>query len=421
MALSELMAQRGEKVNDRRTGLILVLAFGALCLILAIIVVPFAIAPNLLNQIFSSDSEQLVPVSLEVQEEPIPTLTLQPQVVEAQPTPLPEQVESLAGLEEISFENLYDQVSPGVVSIRVIVEQSGMVGEAAGSGFVLDQEGHIITNNHVVSGATLVSVIFHDGHEARAEIVGTDVDSDLAVIKVDELPANVYPITVGDSDQVDVGEWVIAIGNPFGQQSSMTVGIVSAVGRMLPTGVTPFSIPQAIQTDAAINPGNSGGPLLNLRGEVIGVNAQIAASGTGTNSGVGFAIPSNIVRLVAPVLIERGAYQWPWLGVEGTDVSLSISMANGLDSQLGAYINGVVEEGPAERAGMRGTSGTTQVEGLTAPVGGDVVVEADGRAINFFSDLLVVVAFKNPGDTIELTVLRDGVRQQIQVELAPRR
>ncbi len=408
-------------MNDRRTGLILVLAFGALCLIVAIIVVPFAIAPNLLTQIFSSDSEQLVPVSLEVQEEPIPTLTLQPQVVEAQPTPLPEQVESLAGLEEISFENLYDQVSPGVVSIQVIVEQSGIVGEAAGSGFVLDQEGHIITNNHVVSGATLVSVIFHDGYEARAEIVGTDVDSDLAVIKVDELPANVYPITIGDSDQVDVGEWVIAIGNPFGQQSSMTVGIVSAVGRMLPTGVTPFSIPQAIQTDAAINPGNSGGPLLNLRGEVIGVNAQIAASGTGTNSGVGFAIPSNIVRLVAPVLIERGAYQWPWLGVEGTDVSLSISMANGLDSQAGAYINGVVEDGPAERAGMRGTSGTTQVEGLTAPVGGDVVLEADGRSINFFSDLLVAVAFKNPGDTIELTVLRDGVRQQVQVELAPRR
>ncbi|OGO20441.1 MAG: hypothetical protein A2Z14_00865 [Chloroflexi bacterium RBG_16_48_8] len=201
----------------------------------------------------------------------------------------------------------------------------------------------------------------------------------------------------------------------------MTVGIVSAVGRMLPTGVTAFSIPQAIQTDAAINPGNSGGPLLNLRGEIIGVNAQIAASGTGTNSGVGFAIPSNIVRLVVPVLIERGEYQWPWLGVEGTDVTLSLAIANELDSQGGAYINGVVDGGPAASAGLRGSVGTELVEGLAVPVGGDVVIEADGKPINFFSDLLVAVAFKNPGDTIELTIIRDGVRQQIGVELAPRR
>jgi S1-C subfamily serine protease len=234
------------------------------------------------------------------------------------------------------------------------------------------------------------------------------------------LPDNVFPLTVGDSDGVDVGQWVVAIGNPFGLQNSMTVGIVSAVGRMLPTE-TSFSIPQAIQTDAAINPGNSGGPLLNLQGEIIGVNAQIAASGTGANSGVGFAIPSNIVHLVTPVLIERGAYQWPWLGVEGTDVSLSIASANDLDSQKGAYINGIVEGGPAEGAGMRGSSGTKQIEGIAAPVGGDVVIEADGKPINFFSDLLVAVAFKNPGDTIELTVIRDGARQQIQVELASRR
>ncbi len=408
-------------MNDRRTGLALALAFGALCLILAIIVVPLTLAPTLVSRWFDRDQDQIVPVSLELADEPVPTLTLQPQVVDAQPSPVPGQVETLAGLQEISFEELYDQVSPGVVSIQVIVEQNGVVGEAAGSGFILDPEGHIVTNNHVVDSATLVSVIFYDGFETRAEIVGTDIDSDLAVIKVDDLPDNVSPLVVGDSDGVDVGEWVVAIGNPFGQQSSMTVGIVSAVGRMLPTGVTPFSIPQAIQTDAAINPGNSGGPLLNLRGEVIGVNAQIAASGTGTNSGVGFAIPSNIVRMVAPVLIERGAYQWPWLGVEGSDVTLSIAAANALESQRGAYINGIVDGGPAASAGMRGSSGTQQVEGLNTPVGGDVVVEADGKSIHFFSDLLVAVAFKNPGDTIELTIMRDGVRQNIQVELAPRR
>jgi S1-C subfamily serine protease len=408
-------------MNNRRTGIAIALAFAALCLILAIIVVPLTLAPTVVSRWFDSEQDQLVPVSLDISDEPIPTMTLQSQVLEAQPTPGPGETTTLAGLEEISFENLYDQVSPGVVSIQVVIEQNGMVGEAAGSGFILDREGHIVTNNHVVDGATLISVIFYDGYEARAEIVGTDVDSDLAVIKVDDLPDNVSPLVVGNSDDVDVGEWVIAIGNPFGQQSSMTVGIVSAVGRMLPTGTTPFSIPQAIQTDAAINPGNSGGPLLNLQGEVIGVNAQIAASGTGTNSGVGFAIPSNIVRLVAPVLIERGAYQWPWLGVEGTDVTLSISDANNLESQQGAYLDGIVDGGPAAGAGLQGSSGTRQIEGLATPIGGDVVVEADGKPINFFSDLLVAVAFKNPGDTIELTVLRDGVRQQIQVELAPRR
>jgi len=403
-------------VNDRKTVLALVVAFAALCLILGIIVVPLTLAPNAVTQWFNRDQDQLVPVSLDLVDEPVPTLTLQPQSSSDF-----EQAGSLAGFQEISFENLYNQVSPGVVSIQVIVEQNGMVGEAAGSGFVLDREGHIVTNNHVVDGATLVSVIFYDGFESRAEIIGTDVDSDLAVIKVDHLPDNVFALVVGDSDDVDVGEWVVAIGNPFGQQSSMSVGIVSALGRMLPTGVTAFSIPQAIQTDAAINPGNSGGPLLNLQGEVIGVNAQIAASGTGTNSGVGFAIPSNIVRLVAPVLIERGAYQWPWLGVEGTDVTLSVAEANGLDSQHGAYINGIVDGGPAASAGMRGSTGTKQVDGFAAPVGGDVVVEADGKPIHFFSDLLVAVAFKNPGDTIELTIVRDGVRQQVQVELAPRR
>jgi S1-C subfamily serine protease len=421
MAVFEMIMERGGKVNDRRTVLAIALAFGALCLILAIIVVPLTLAPTMISQWFERDQDQLVPVSLDLADEPVPTLTLQPQVLEAQSTPLSGQVGTLTGLEEASFENLYDQVSPGVVSIQVVVEQNGLVGEGAGSGFILDREGHIVTNNHVVDGATLVSVIFFDGFESRAEIVGTDIDSDLAVIKVDDLPDNVFPLVVGDSDNVDVGEWVVAIGNPFGQQSSMTVGVVSAVGRMLPTGTTPFSIPQAIQTDAAINPGNSGGPLLNLQGEVIGVNAQIAASGTGTNSGVGFAIPSNIVRMVAPVLIDRGTYQWPWLGVEGTDVTLRIEMANNLDSQQGAYISGIVEGGPAASAGMRGSSGTKQIEGLAAPVGGDVVVEADGKPIDFFSDLLVAVAFKNPGDTIDMTILRDGVRQQIQVTLAPRR
>jgi S1-C subfamily serine protease len=406
-------------VNNRKILLVSALAFAALCIIVAIIAVPLVLIPTSVVQLFDRGQDQLVPVSLDLTDEVVPTLTLPPQAEVDQSSS--GQDVSLVGFQDISFESLYDQVSPGVVSIQAIIEQNSAVGEVAGSGFILDGQGHIVTNNHVVDGATLISVIFYDGFEARAEIVGTDVDSDLAVIKVDELPDNVTPLVVGDSDAVDVGEWVVAIGNPFGQQSSMTVGVVSAVGRMLPTGTTPFSIPEAIQTDAAINPGNSGGPLLNLNGEVVGVNAQIAASGTGTNSGVGFAIPSNIVRMVAPVLIESGSYQWPWLGVEGTDVTLSLETANDLTTQHGAYINSVVDGGPAASAGLQGSSGTKQVEGLSTPVGGDVVVEVDGKSINFFSDLLVAIAFKHPGDSVELTILRDGVSQNIQVELAPRR
>jgi S1-C subfamily serine protease len=200
----------------------------------------------------------------------------------------------------------------------------------------------------------------------------------------------------------------------------MTAGIVSAVGRTIASGVTLFSIPQAIQTDAAINPGNSGGPLINLRGEVVGVNAQIETTGARANSGVGFAIPSNIVRRVFPVLIEQGAYLWPWLGVTGEEVSLLIARANNLDTQLGAYIHEVVEGGPAAGAGLRGSTSTRTVEGLDVPVGGDVVVGADGNEIVDFDSLLSYTATKNPGDQMVLTILRDGQRQELTVTLEPR-
>jgi len=405
---------------EKRTVVIFGLAFGALCIVLAILIIPLALVPNSVTELFITREDETLPLGVETDLEPVPALTNMPIILQPSATPAPHRVDTSLQLIEVSLEDVYDQVASGVVSIQVVVEQNGTVGQGAGSGFVLDQEGHILTNNHVVDGATNVSVIFFDGIEARATVVGTDADSDLAVIKVEELPENINPLPVGDSDLVDVGEWVIAIGNPFGQQSSMTLGIVSAVGRTIPTGVTPFSIPQVIQTDAAINPGNSGGPLLNLFGEVIGVNAQIAASGTGVNSGVGFSIPSNIVRVVAPKLIEDGEYQWPWLGVEGMDVTLAIMEANGLETQLGAYINGVVDGGPARAAGLRGSSGVETIDGRQTPVGGDVVVEADGVPINFFGDLLVAVAFKHPGETIKLIVIRNGVRQEIQVELAPR-
>ena len=316
---------------------------------------------------------------------------------------------------------LYRQLTPGVVNIQVVMEQLGQTGQGAGSGFILDRDGHIVTNNHVVSGATRVTVLFYDGTEERAEIVGTDADSDLAVIRVDRLPDGAHPLPLGDSSQVAAGEWVVAIGNPFGLGGSMTVGIISALGRTIPSGATPFSIPEVLQTDAAINPGNSGGPLLNLRGEVIGVNAQIAtAGGVRANAGVGFAIPVNVVKLVAPALIREGAYIWPWLGVQGTSVNLAIAEANELSTQRGAYIDGVVAGSPAAGAGLRGSRGARSISGLRVPMGGDVVTAVDGRPVDDFADLLAEIAFSRPGDSVTLTILRDGRTLSVNVTLAPR-
>jgi S1-C subfamily serine protease len=319
-----------------------------------------------------------------------------------------------------SLTQLYTQVDPGVVSIDVFVQQGQLSGQAAGSGFILDAQGHIVTNNHVIAQAQEVLVSFYDGTQVPATIVGTDLNSDLAVIQVDSLVAGAHPLPLGDSDAVQPGQWVVAIGNPFELGGSMTLGIVSATGRTIPSGATPFDIPQAIQTDAAINPGNSGGPLLNLAGEIVGVNAQIATGGVQANAGVGFAIPSNVVRRVVPALIDTGSYQWPWLGVEGASVSYLIMEANRLDSQQGAYIDVVRPDGPAIGAGLQGSSGTAVVDGVTVPTGGDVIVEANGKPVADFSDLLVTVAYMSPGDTLNLTVLRDGQQRTLAVTLAPR-
>jgi 2-alkenal reductase len=326
-------------------------------------------------------------------------------------------------LAEESVQALYEQFNPGVVSIRVFVQNGEQSGTGAGSGFVLDEEGHIVTNNHVVAPADRITVIFYNRVEAEAEIVGLDADSDLAVIKVDALPDGVRPLTLGDSDQVEEGQWAVAIGNPYGLGGSITLGIVSGTGRSIPSGATSFAIPQAVQTDAAVNPGNSGGPLLNLQGEVIGVNAQIATGGTSrSNTGVGFAIPANTVRRVVPVLIEAGAYQWPWLGIRGpsTGVNLLIKEANDLETQQGAYIHAIASDGPADQAGLQGSTGSEIVDDIEVPVGGDVVVAVDGEPIIDFDDLLIEVMSRRPEDTLTLTVLRDGEEQEIEVTLESR-
>ena len=359
---------------------------------------------------------------------PVPTTRAQQEAApcftppaEPERTPLAVTSQSVGAVDADTFIALYEQLNPGVVSIRVFVNRGGVLGQGAGSGFVLDDKGRIVTNNHVVAGAQKVTVIFFDSTEAPARILGTDPDSDLAVIEVEELPMGVHFLPLGDSDRVRTGQMVVAIGNPFGLQSSVTAGIVSATGRTLPSGTTPFDIPQAIQTDAAINPGNSGGPLLNLDGQVIGVNAQIASGGTRANAGVGFAIPSNVVRMVVPALIESGTYAWPWLGVEGTSVNLMIAEVNDLPGQKGAYIDNVPAGGPAEEAGLRGSSGVVTVDGVDVPVGGDIVIEAGGKKVRDFSDLLTIVAFSQPGDELTLVVLRNGRPQEFTLKLATRR
>ena len=413
------------RVNKRRFALTVSLGCAILVLLLIIAIPVVFFFPVRVGRIADETEVALsaqttpVPGARETQVA-IPTLAVLPPGVELRPTAEPDSPQVIPGIGPQSLSTLYDQLNPGVVNIQVYVDQEGFGGQGAGSGFVLDDEGHIITNNHVVAKADQVNVIFYNGLEADAQVVGRDPNSDLAVIRVDELMQDIHPLPIGDSDEVGIGEWVVAIGNPFGLGSSMSVGIVSAVGRTIPTGVTPFSIPQAIQTDAAINPGNSGGPLLNLQGEVVGVNAQIVTGGAPVNTGVGFAIPANIVRRVAPVLIETGSYQWPWLGVEGGSVNLAIMDANDLDTQQGAYINQVIPNSPAERAGLRSSSGEREIGGLSIPVGGDVVIEADGKPVADFSDLLADIASKNPGDAMDLTIIRDGRRRQVTVILTSR-
>ncbi|MFO7742980.1 MAG: trypsin-like peptidase domain-containing protein [Anaerolineae bacterium] len=395
-----------ERMNDRRRRLLL---------IAAVVMAASTLSCTALTGLFPVEQEAEPPAVSEVTREVrelAPTLTPEPGGAPAE--------EEMPNMEHGALAALYDRVNRGVVSIRVYVDQGGMTGQGAGSGFVLDEEGHIVTNNHVVAEANVITVIFHKGFEVRAETVGTDADSDLAVIRVEDMPDDVLSLPLAPAGAVEPGDWVVAIGNPFSLGGSMSLGIVSAVGRAIPSGATPFRIPRAIQTDAAINPGNSGGPLLNLEGEVVGVNAQIATGGTGVSAGVGFAIPSDVLRRVAPALIEEGAYPWPWLGVSGLPVNLLIQEANDLSAQRGAYIVELVQGGPAAEAGLQGATGVETVLGTEVPVGGDVVVEADDEPIEDFTDLLAHVAFQQPGDVVELTILRGGEREQVTVELAVR-
>ncbi len=330
--------------------------------------------------------------------------------------------------------SLYESINPGVVNVIVFPANSpaGSLPLGQGSGFVIDQQGHVVTNQHVVVEGGEIEVDFPSGRKAWAEVVGTDPDSDLAVLAVDVPPEALNPLPLGDSDNINVGDFVVAIGNPFGLSSTMTVGIVSAVGRTLaserpaPTGGA-FTAGDIIQTDAAINPGNSGGPLINLQGEVIGVNRAIQTDsttefGSPANSGIGFAVPVNIVRQVVPVLIEQGDYQYPFLGISSLSENLwNLKTLEALElspDATGAYVTCVTPGGPADQAGVRGAA---DCDATDLQAGGDLIVAIDGRPVREFSDLLSYLINKTrPGDTVTLTVLREGETIDIEVPLDSR-
>ena len=354
-----------------------------------------------------------------------------PRATSSQPTPVVEVVQAnpttsssevtLVTTEDQVLVDLYSHLNPSVVNITVYLNQNGdLATYAQASGFVYDDQGHVLTNTHVVHGTDAVEVTFSDGLIREATLVGEDLNSDLAVIKV-ELPAGVTPISLGTMDDLAVGQTTIAIGNPFGFEGTLTSGIISALGRTIPA-LTIFSIPQAIQTDAAINPGNSGGPLLNLKGEVIGVVDQIETTGTSTgNLGVGFAIPVSLVRRVVPAIIESGQYNWPWLGVSGYTVNPPLVKAMSLPVEQGAYVSSVTDGGPALAAGLRGTTETITQDGRAVEVGGDVITAIDGLPVKTFDDMLVYLSLQaSPGQEVTLTILRDGHYQDVKLQLGTR-
>jgi 2-alkenal reductase len=295
--------------------------------------------------------------------------------------------------------------------------------EGTGSGFVIDQDGHIVTNNHVVADAEEVQVTFDDGTSVRARVIGTDPDSDLAVLKVDVPASALYPVVMGDSDRLEIGQRAIAIGNPYGLRGTLTTGIISALGRSLPLGRESevlgrrFTIPELIQTDAAINPGNSGGPLLDSQGQVIGVNMAYDPSA----SGIGFAVPVNTVKRVVPKLITDGHYAYPWLGISGTDLSLDLVEAMNLPVQRGAIVSSVTPDSPADKAGLRGSSETVEKSGLELQVGGDVIIAIDGKPVQQFEDIRVYILRNTEvGQEVTLTIIRDGRERSVKVKLGER-
>lgn len=317
------------------------------------------------------------------------------------------EITPIATKNDLTLTQLFEQAESGVV--RVTVDRAEGTGRSGvGSGFVHDAQGNIITNAHVVQDAQKITVTFLDGTSYKAKIVGVDRFTDIAVIKVDADPSLMHPLSIGDSARLKVGESVAAIGNPFGLSGSMTAGIVSQLGRILPSQDSAFSIPDVIQTDAAINPGNSGGPLLNMRGEVVGINTAIQ-SATGEFTGVGFAVPSKTIAKIVPQLIAEGTYHHPWMGIAGRDIDPDLANVLGLEEAKGFLVITVVEDSPADKAGIHGSDKTVEVDGISYQIGGDIIISVDRKEVRKIDDILVhLQREKAVGDSMVLQVLRDG-------------
>lgn len=308
----------------------------------------------------------------------------------------------------IPLVKIFERVEASVVSVQVVLTEQSENMFGSGSGFVYDTKGHIITNAHVIINATKITVTFLDGRSYNTNVVGVDTYTDLAVIKTNLSAERLRPLTLADSTTLRVGEPVAAIGNPFGLSGSMTSGIISQLGRLLPTQGTDFSIPGIIQTDAPINPGNSGGPLLNSAGKVIGINTAIQST-TGQFTGIGFAVPSKTIQKVVPHLIAHGSYHHTWIGVSGIDIYPDLADALNLVDSRGFLVSEVVTDSPAERAGMRGTTHNMAINGAQVAVGGDIILAVDGIDVRKIDDILIHLQnTKSVGDMMDLTVLRDG-------------
>jgi 2-alkenal reductase len=336
-----------------------------------------------------------------------------PDVVELTPAEIVEA-------QGVHLANLYDDV---VQSVVFIVARSSQ-GEGSGSGFVWDTDGHIVTNFHVIQGATSLSVKFFNGREYRAEVIAFDPDSDLAVIKLIDVDHDLVPITIGNSSDLRPGEMAIALGNPFGEEFTMTTGIVSAVSRTINSGFSSYSIPSVVQTDAAINPGNSGGPLLDMNGTVIGVNTQIK-SDSRQSSGVGFAVPVDLVRRVVPSLINDGQHIYSLMGISGEEVGIAIRETAGLPGDItGAIVMTITPGGPADNAGIRGDSIERASNGVplgTPNYDGDIIVSINSKRMKSMDDLIAYLALNTaPGDDIVVGIFRDGVEIAIPMTLGSR-
>jgi len=312
------------------------------------------------------------------------------------------------GSESPPLSVLYDMTRDSVVLIENRVLSGGtLIRKALGSGFVYRSDGYIVTNNHVVEGATELVVTFFDGNVSKATVVGADPYSDLAVVRLSKSLPWLRALPLGNSSALKVGESVVALGSPFGLSSTMTAGIVSQTGRDLEAPGN-YRIVDVIQHDVSINPGNSGGPLVNLRGEVVGINTAIASS-SGTSSGVGFAVPSDTIAREAPVLIAKGSYEHPYLGVRGVDLTPDIAEAANLNVTWGFLVTDVVTGGPCDKAGIRGGTTNKVVLGQTIRVGGDLIVGIDGKRVQRLNDISVYVERnKRPGDQVAFTIIRSG-------------